>query len=71
MTANEPQNRSPLWPPSRELLLALRDLALFFVGFAGIVNELFIAGTKDGQTMLFCAGLCGLPFILNLSGKQQ
>jgi len=59
------------WPPSGDLLLAARDISLFAVGFAGIINELFLSGTKDGQTMLFCAGLCGLPFILNLSGEGK
>lgn len=71
MTATDPNKPFQWWPPSRTLLLALRDITLFWVGVAGILNELFFAGTKDGQTLLFCSGLCGLPLILNITSGDK
>lgn len=49
----------------------LRDLAVFLLGCAGVVNELWIQKEPRLYALLFIATMLGLPFVLSASEKSR
>lgn len=77
MTARprRPGPRPPTPPPSlftRSVQKITRDLALFVLGFAIIINEVwFREGPERSQILILATGLVGLPLILRADERKR
>lgn len=49
----------------------VRDLVLFAVGIAGIVNELFLSDEPNPTALVFLATIVGVPFVLRADEKRR
>lgn len=48
-----------------------RDLALWVLGFLGVIHELFLVGKADPAKLGFCALLLSLPLALRRDEKRR
>lgn len=49
------------WPPSREFLMGIRDIALFLGGLIGLYHETFVIPSSDPELLVLFATMIGLP----------
>ncbi len=65
MTAESPQ-KPPFqwWPPTRPLMLGLRDISLFVIGAVGLYHETFVVQSSEAQLLAIFGACLGLPFFL-------
>lgn len=49
----------------------VRDTALFILGLAGVINELFIKAEPQPYALIFLGSLLGLPFVLHADEKRR
>lgn len=49
----------------------IRDIVLFVIGVAGIINELFLIAEPRPSSLVFLGSLVGLPFVLNADERRR
>lgn len=49
----------------------LRDIVLFIVGIAGVVNELWIEPEPRLYSLIFLGSILGIPFALRADEKRR
>lgn len=49
----------------------LRDLVLFLIGIAGVINELWIEDTPRYVSLIFLGSILGIPFALRADEKRR
>lgn len=49
----------------------VRDTALFLVGIAGVINELWFQSAPRWSALVFLASLLGLPFALSADERRR
>jgi hypothetical protein len=49
----------------------LRDITLFLVGIAGVINELWIEETPRLYSLIFLGSILGIPFALRADEKRR